>query len=432
MISFLLLVLFNPIPLLSTETLRKGNEVTCLGDIDSPIYLDPPFIGKHSSSTNFLYLKDWEKNNWIIKNDSEIMGPVIDKRWEDFKITKNKVVTMVKSQSFSVHSPSDIILLLTNPPNSSLRKFPLNTTEPGWTHFSIVVANRNVHLSQNGKTVFHKAIDFEPNAITFKRANESYWKFHDYKFRWSNTTTNETPTTLTIPPITKKCLMVYAYLCETCSLRIPEFNLTYTFSGSENGLNSWQTDRIDITPKEETKISLVKAKTDGNEDGYWGIYIAECPEIIDNKTVYRENVPMDANNSTILCRHLDAQRWDENNISKENQTCEPGKFGNDCIISCKDILGVDEQYCQKYKICHESKCECAWGYKGSECDSECEKGHWGLSCNGTCQEGCETCNHITGECTDNTNNGTIIGSKLHMILHFIKGCWFCQYFKCSK
>jgi hypothetical protein len=65
-------------------------------------------------------------------------------------------------------------------------------------------------------------------------------------------------------------------------LAIPEFNLTYTFR-SENGFDSWQTDRIDITPKEETKISLVKAKTGGNEDGYWGIYIAECPEIIDNK-----------------------------------------------------------------------------------------------------------------------------------------------------
>jgi hypothetical protein len=80
------------------------------------------------------------------------------------------------------------------------------------------------------------------------------------------------------------------------------------------------------------------------------------------------------------------------------------------MISCKDILGVDERYCQKHKICHESKCECAWGYEGSECDSECEKGHWGLSCNDTCQEGCEICNHITGECTDNTNNGTIIGN----------------------
>jgi hypothetical protein len=93
MISFLLLVLFNPIPLLSTDILRKGNEVICLGDIDSPIYLDPPFIGKHSSSTNFLYLKDWEKNNWIIKNDSEIMGPVIDKRWEGKVFLVHKIHT---------------------------------------------------------------------------------------------------------------------------------------------------------------------------------------------------------------------------------------------------------------------------------------------------------------------------------------------------
>jgi hypothetical protein len=91
--------------------------------------------------------------------------------------------------------------------------------------------------------------------------------------------------------------------------------------------------------------------------------------------VYRENVSIDVNNSTILCRDLNAQRRDENNINKEKQTrndgfsCEPGKFGNDCMISCKDILGMDEQYCQKHKICHESKCECAWGYEGSECDS---------------------------------------------------------------
>jgi hypothetical protein len=76
--------------------------------------------------------------------------------------------------------------------------------------------------------------------------------------------------------------MVYLYLCEKCSLRIPEFNRTFTFR-SENGLNSWQTNRIDITPKKETKISLVKGKTDDNEDGYWGIDIAECPDIIDNK-----------------------------------------------------------------------------------------------------------------------------------------------------
>jgi hypothetical protein len=83
MITFLLLVLSIPIPLLSEDiTLRKGNEVICLSNMDSPIYLDPPFIGKPNSSTNFLHLAGWDKDNWTIKNESEIIGPVIDKRWE--------------------------------------------------------------------------------------------------------------------------------------------------------------------------------------------------------------------------------------------------------------------------------------------------------------------------------------------------------------
>ncbi|CAH1380838.1 unnamed protein product [Tenebrio molitor] len=426
MITFLLLVLSIIIPLLSGDiiSLRKRNEVICLSNIDSPIYLDPPFVGKHNSSTNFLHLAGWDKDNWTIKNESEIIGPVIDKRWEGFQIDKSKVGKIVNSQSISIYSSGEIELLLTNPTHQ--RRFNLSITEQRWTHFTLVIVNQNVLVLQNGKAVFDKVIGFEPNAIAFKRAKESYWKFYEYQFRWSNTSTvtNETPTTLAIPPITKECLMVYIYLCEKCSLVIPEFNLTYTFR-FENGFNSWQTDRIDITPKEETKISLVKAKTSGNEDGYWGIYIEECPEIIANKAVYRENVSIDANNSTILCRDLNPQRRDENNINKENQTrndgfsCEPGKFGNDCMISCKDILGVDEQYCQKYKICHESKCECAWGYEGSECDSECEKGHWGLSCNKTCKKECENCNNITGECPGSANIGKIIGITFGVILLLI-------------
>jgi hypothetical protein len=85
MITFLLLVLSIPIPLLSEDiTLRKGNEVICLSNIDSPIYLDPPFVGKHNSSTIFLHLAGWDKDNWTIKNESEIIGPIIDMRWEDY------------------------------------------------------------------------------------------------------------------------------------------------------------------------------------------------------------------------------------------------------------------------------------------------------------------------------------------------------------
>jgi hypothetical protein len=99
----------------------------------------------------------------------------------DFKITKNKLVTIVKSQSFSVYSPGEIKLLLRNP-SKSPREFILNTTEQEWTHFTLVVVNRNLHLLQNGDTVVNETIDFEPNAITFKRANESYWKFHESKY----------------------------------------------------------------------------------------------------------------------------------------------------------------------------------------------------------------------------------------------------------
>jgi hypothetical protein len=419
MMSLLLLLLSFPIPLWLSEdiTLRRGNEVICLSDIDSSIYLDPPFIGKHNNSTIFLQLGHWDTDNWIIKNQNEIMGPIIHKRWEDFKVYKNKTFSldlMVKSLSveLSVYSPGETQLYLRK--ELKWRKFDLNVTEQGWTHFNLTIANLNVHLLQNDKTVVNETIDFEPKVIMFRRANETLWKSHEYQFRWSDTVTNGTPTTLAIPPIAKECLMVYLYLCENCSLRIPEFNRTFTFR-SENGLNSWQTNRIDITPKKETKISLVKGKTDDNEDGYWGIDIAECPDIIDNKAVYRENVSMDVNNSTTLCRHLHAQRGVEIKINYENQTqedgfsCEPGKLGNNCTIRCKDILGVDKQYCQEYKICYDSKCECAWGYKGSECDSQCDKGHWGLSCKSICQEGCEKCHHITGKCADSANIGMIIG-----------------------
>jgi hypothetical protein len=415
MMSLLLLLLSFPIPLWLSEdiTLRRGNEVICLSDIDSSIYLDPPFIGKHNNSTIFLQLGHWDTDNWIIKNQNEIMGPIIHKRWEDFKVYKNKTFSLdLMVKSLSVYSPGETQLYLRK--ELKWRKFDLNVTEQGWTHFNLTIANLNVHLLQNDKTVVNETIDFEPKVIMFRRANETLWKSHEYQFRWSDTVTNGTPTTLAIPPIAKECLMVYLYLCENCSLRIPEFNRTFTFR-YENGLNSWQTNRIDITPKKETKISLVKGKTDDNEDGYWGIDIAECPDIIDNKAVYRENVSMDVNNSTTLCRHLHAQRGVEIKINYENQTqedgfsCEPGKLGNNCTIRCKDILGVDKQYCQEYKICYDSKCECAWGYKGSECDSQCDKGHWGLSCKSICQEGCEKCHHITGKCADSANIGMIIG-----------------------
>jgi hypothetical protein len=101
MIRLLLFVLSVSIPLVFTEdiTLRKGNAVICLSDIDSPRYLDPPFIGKHNNSTIFLKLVDWDKDNWIIKNESKIMGLVIDKRWEGIFFNIENIYILLKKNA---------------------------------------------------------------------------------------------------------------------------------------------------------------------------------------------------------------------------------------------------------------------------------------------------------------------------------------------
>jgi hypothetical protein len=52
---------------------------------------------------------------------------------------------MVKS--LSVYSPGETQLYLRK--ELKWRKFDLNVTEQGWTHFTVTIANLNVHLLQN-------------------------------------------------------------------------------------------------------------------------------------------------------------------------------------------------------------------------------------------------------------------------------------------
>jgi hypothetical protein len=101
-------------------------------------------------------------------------------RISGFQIDKSKVEKIVNSQSFSIYSSGEIELFLTNPTHQ--RSFKLSTTGQGWTHFTLAIVKHNVLVLQNGKVVFDKAVDFEPNAIAFKRAKESYWKVHECKY----------------------------------------------------------------------------------------------------------------------------------------------------------------------------------------------------------------------------------------------------------
>jgi hypothetical protein len=101
-------------------------------------------------------------------------------RISGFQIDKSKVEKIVNSQSFSIYSSGEIELFLTNPTHQ--RSFNLSTTGQGWTHFTLVIVKHNVFVLQNGDTVVNERIDFEPNAIAFRRTKDSYWKVHECKY----------------------------------------------------------------------------------------------------------------------------------------------------------------------------------------------------------------------------------------------------------
>jgi hypothetical protein len=110
------------------------------------------------------------------------------------------------------------------------------------------------------------------------------------QFMWSDSADYEKPTTVTIPPTEKSCLMFYVSLCDTCILKIPNLNHTFTSTTQHNTTNvakeyvvySWQSRRLNLKLNERT-LTLVKEKTDNDTKGYWGIDIRECPEILDDK-----------------------------------------------------------------------------------------------------------------------------------------------------
>jgi hypothetical protein len=58
------------------------------------------------------------------------------------------------------------------------------------------------------------------------------------------------------------------------------------------------------------------------------------------------------------------------NIEESMPGCSPGKFGRNCEINCRNILGDKYEYCQEHRLCHNENCACAWGYTGPSCNSK--------------------------------------------------------------
>jgi hypothetical protein len=393
-------------------TLRKENKVLCnTEDVTLPTFISPPFLENSTKSLSLLTGKDWTYDNWILTDASNsTSGSVTDKRWESFQVTKTnyKTFTYVQSVSFSLHSPVEVEVFVND--YEDLDYTHLKESREGWCHISIYLINNHVFYWLNNK-VIKSMVAFTPHEVTVKTKNDTIWKIHDYKYMMSENVTDGKHTTLTLPRSENSCFLLYVSLCAKCVLTIPELNKIYNSTNDPSFINSWQVYQLETDIE---NVTFYKTTTDNSTLGYWGIDLHECPE----KVVHKVN----------------ASEIEENNYL--------------CYV-LKDEYKMERQMEQNSKnvnveSCEDRSCECIWGYTDSSrntngsyqkyckgaCDlcskltsevstKECEKRHWGPSCFNTCQEGCEKCNRITGECTDNINKGTIIGITFGVILLLI-------------
>jgi hypothetical protein len=214
---------------------------------------------------------------------------------------------------------------------------------------------------------------------------------------WSDSAADENPTTVTIPSTGKSCLMFYVSLCETCILKIPKLNHTYTstYVAKEYAVQSWQSRRLNFELNERT-ITFFKEKTDTDTKGYWGVDIRECPEIVDDKgnilllylflhkylcvylfnfilVIYRTQI-IDKTPTNPTCQIMShvGKRAKKHALIKEQKErfeCKVGKLRSPyCDVSCETILGPKYKFCEEHRICENRKCNCAWGYTGMRCN----------------------------------------------------------------
>jgi hypothetical protein len=209
---------------------------------------------------------------------------------------------------------------------------------------------------------------------------------------WSDSAADVKPPTVAIPSTGKSCLMFYVSLCETCVLKIPKLNHTYTstYVAKEYVVQSWQSRRLNLELNQRT-LTFLKEKTDNDTKGYWGIDIRECPEIVDDKgiilylffhkylyiylfnfisVIYRTQI-IEKKKTYHLCQIMGkiAKRHAPIKEQKQGYECEAGKLGPPhCNISCETVLGAKHKFCEEHLICGNKKCSCAWGYTGFWCN----------------------------------------------------------------
>ncbi|CAH1380844.1 unnamed protein product [Tenebrio molitor] len=390
-------------------TLQSEKDIHCVTDhTQLPLYLSPPIIETAKERNIFLETDFWTKSNWKMQNANNLTHTAItDKRWEDFETLKTNYLQFFyeNSISLSAYGPYDIDLYLNDGTNIDYIQF--NRTKKGWTHLTVLFHNGNTIVLENDIIVV-TITEFKSKQFVFKSKNETYWKMHKYNFMWSNEVTTRA-TTFTVPAPGKACVMLYVTLCKNCILIIPEFNRRYKSDDSlETIFNFWQVDKLEIKIKRKMKITLIKETIDGTTSGEWGIDIRECPVIIDNRLIYKKSISK-VNQNNYTCQVLKDRLTEENFLSTNTDSfhCDPGKLGEICEVKCENILGRKHKFCEEHRICHGTKCRCAWGSTLSDankihCSKKCEPGKWGLDCINDCKSECTTCSSENGKCSVST------------------------------
>jgi hypothetical protein len=355
-------------------TLHNENKVHCLTNNEKmPMYVLPPVEEDPKQQLTLLNEKDWNKDEWVMTDaNNSFQAHVTDKRWEYFGTDKTDYLrfSLNKSMSLSLSSSVEIEVFVDDDQNLDYTKIRL--PNEGWNHISITLQNNNVVYLLNGR-IIKKVFDFSPRELVVKHRSPIFFKIHNYMFMQSDKVTNGKPTTLTVPP-KKSCLLLYISLCEKCTLKIPEVNSYYdSTSNQQSDINFWQVYKLELKSDHENILTFYKERVDNATMGFWGIDIQDCPNIKDNIVSYEVNVSRgEANNYT--CGILNG-KYEKNHTTRMNHNsekltlaCEPGKFGRNCGINCRKILGDRYEYCQAHRLCQNENCICAWNYTGPSCN----------------------------------------------------------------
>ncbi|XP_063924894.1 uncharacterized protein LOC135138804 [Zophobas morio] len=388
--------------------LRNNLNASCFPEEDNLVaYLAPPNV-QPKRDNDFVDDVVVENDDWVPASTNE---SITDSRWREFQSTKSNhsQFSFNETISFSVYAPFsfklNIIYIIQddNPyPRSHTCDLIKNFTT-GWFHFTLLQKNQSLILYENGKLVKNISHKWESDIssgqknVTIANSNETFWKIHNLKFRWSNTTTHSEPTILKTYRLDISCLSMYYYLCENCFLEVNSTTLgeTYNFTKNKNQTKLWNNSKIKLKCGKENVIAIYR-RIVGNDDvnGTWGLDIRYCRNFQDS--IVRKNI---SHGEKISCKILNEEEIAVNTTTVENhELCErPGKLGINCMHNCSEVLGPYFPYCERHKICRNSNCSCAWGFRGDQCDTDCDDRTYGLNCSRKC-ENCEKCDKITGKC----------------------------------